>query len=98
MAIVGTRISTNQFWYDKETRNFSQEASTLRNYNFLSRLYNDACDTGFVLVSHKTGREVPFYLEYTSKDIEGDIHCWKFLPAEPVPAHLRDVYVKIFND
>ena len=97
MAITGTRISTNQFWYDKESKLFSQEASTLRNYNFLSRLYNDACDTGFVLVSHKTGKEVPFYLADEVKNRDGDVEHWEFAPAVSLPAH-QDCNVMIFND
>lgn len=98
MAIVGTRIPTDQFFYDKPTRHFSQEASTLRNYNFLSRLYNDSADTGFVLVSHKTGREVPVYLEHIVRDIEGDVSSWVFRLSEPAPAWLKDIYVRIYND
>ena len=97
MAIIGTQIPTDQFFWDKATKIFSQEASTLRNYRFLSRLYNDACDTGFVLVSHKTGRKVPFYLVDEVKNSDGDVEHWEFAPAIALGSD-ADCNVIIFND
>jgi hypothetical protein len=42
-----------------------------------SRLYNDACDEGFVLVSHRTGRKVVMLM--SSQDMNGDeIAGWRF--------------------
>jgi len=95
MAIIGNRISTSQFDYHKEAQLFAQDASSLRGTRFLGRLYDDAADTGFVLVSHKTGKEVPFYLEHTST-LNGEEHCWTFKPVDS--ALLEGVTVKIFND
>lgn len=45
------------------------------------RLYDDACDVGIVLRSHKTGVETRWYLQDTERDAEGDVTCWKFRPC-----------------
>jgi hypothetical protein len=45
------------------------------------RLYDDACDVGIALQSHKTGVTTRWYLLDTERDAEGDITCWKFRPC-----------------
>ena len=59
------------------------EASTLglRPGHQWERLYDDACDVGIVLRSHKTGVEIRWYLQDTERDAEGDVTCWKFRPC-----------------
>jgi len=95
--IIGTKISTNMFFYDKELNQFSQEASSLGNALLTGRLYDDACDQGFVLVSHKTGKEVAFYLESTQFENE-ELVSWKFHSvSDRVPS--GDSYtVRVWND
>ena len=97
MAIIGTRISTSQFDYHKKANLFSQDASSLRGTRFLGRLYDDAADTGFVLVSHKSGRAVPFYLVDEVENSYGDVEHWEFAPAISLPLH-QDCNVVIYND
>lgn len=81
--IIGTRFSTKQFSYLEATQEFCAEASDLGD-NHLSRLYDDACDVGFVLVSHKTGREVPMCLDRTDVDRrECETVGWLFRAVDP---------------
>ena len=94
------KIPMTAFFYHPENRTFSQEISSLGRYDLFQRIYDDACDTGFTMVSKKTGKEVVFFL---SKDIDwaGDEGKWIF---EPIPESIRKVpaakglKVIIFND
>lgn len=43
-----------------------------------SQIYDDACDMGFYIESHRTGRWVLFTLAHTQKDREGDVLFWEF--------------------
>jgi len=97
--IIGPKMSTNLFNFYKEDYSFSQEASSLcrPNNNFFGRLYDDSSDEGFVLVSHHTGQEVPFYLASIDKSDEGEIQCWNFKSASPYML-LKDMTVTVFND
>jgi len=86
------------FHYDKEFNEFSQEASSLRGtVAIMGQLYDDAADVGFVLVSHHTGQEVPFYLASVDKSEEGEIQCWNFKSTSPHKL-LENMTVTVFND
>ena len=93
--IIGPRLSTKSFTYDKNSQTFISEASDFGRAAFYGQLYDDACDEGFVLVSQKTEKAVPFYLSEVVRDVEGDITCWKFKGACPKFANLN---VVILND
>lgn len=97
--IIGNKISTRQFFFDKEDGMFTQEISSLGTLagNLMGQLWDDACDQGFVLVSHRTGEEIPFYLDVTERDREGDIQCWNFKSASKDP-DMRYLTVSVFND
>lgn len=82
--------STKQFYYTKETRNFSACASEVPIR--LQQLYSDACDVGIVLVSHVTGKEIKFYLVEEKHDREGDLLYWKFKNDQV------NCTVTVFND
>ena len=69
-----TPVSTDRFSYDPATRSFSAEISELR-INF-GRVYDDAVDEGFTMVSTKTGREIVFVVEHVEYDPEGDLRWW----------------------
>ena len=96
MAVIGHKISTKMFFYHKEDKSFSQEASSI-NIPLLGQLYDDACDEGFVLVSERTGAEIPMYLTKTERDREGDVQCWNFKSASRKPNE-KDITVCVFND
>ena len=97
--IIGNKISTKQFFFHKEDSMFTQEISslgTLASY-LTGQLYDDACDQGFVLVSDRTGAEIPFYLDETETSNEGEILCWNFKAASLKP-ELVGLKVCVFND
>jgi hypothetical protein len=57
------------------------------------RLYDDACDIGFRLLSSKTHKIEAFYLAKEDKDGSGeDVYGWHFYP---VNRELRDAGVRI---
>jgi len=97
MILTPTRISTSRLSYDAATGIFAAEASDLPDP---SRVYDDACDVGYTLVSHRTGTEIVFAHVDTVKDREGDIMYFVFKPADfRLHASLRDSLVlHIFND
>lgn len=54
------------------------EASDLGVRVPLHRFFNDACDVGIAIRSHKTGREVRFLFTHEDKTPDGDIAGWNF--------------------
>lgn len=96
------RFSTEQFSYDNKT--FRAEVSDLSRGGHMSifgMIYNDACDEGLTLVSHKTGKEAKFAVDYIHKDNENDIMWWTLVPTRDTIRHLpslRNIRVVIYND
>ncbi len=97
-------MNTNQFNWCPKTRTFTAEASTLRhngNHAFdvgfprLGRVYDDAADEGFTLVSERTHRDAIMYLSNVteSEDYSGG---WVKLEFRPI-GHTNFKLV-IFND
>lgn len=77
------------------------EASDL-GYHGPRRIYDDACDVGVAIRSHRTGRLVRFYLDSEDRDHTGeDVAGWRFRPiaedARRVPGAAR-TSVLIIND
>lgn len=73
------------------------EASDLgRNYG--GRLYDDACDYGFSIVSPRTNRVVLFVLAHEERDREGDVYWEDYKPADADAVALADLTVRIYND
>jgi len=95
--------STDQFIWNKDTRTFSAEASDLHwpvgSLSGLGRVYDDACDVGFTLVSHKTGREIVMVHNDTDSDPD---YSGGWRVVEFIPANLseRKLFAKVvvFND
>ena len=83
MSLIATKIPSVLFsWHGNRG---VTEASDLNRIKFLSRIWDDACDVGFAVVSAKTGKLVVFYLDYTdwgfgrNQDVEQDeIAGWNF--------------------
>ena len=80
--IIADRISIDHFIRSNDGYCFIAEASALSpSVNPLSQLYDDACDAGFVLVSTRTGCEVPFLYSHVDRN-EGEVAGWNFI-VEP---------------
>ena len=82
------RFSTNDFDWDKASRSFSQEVSTLRN------LIGDNIPREFEMVNPETGNAVLFRHRHTERDMEGDIRLWDYIGSVNGVA----LAVTIFND
>jgi len=91
--LIGSRISTDRFRYEKSTRTFRAEASDLQGLRYCGQVWDDSCDAGFVMVSEKTGKEVPFVLCHTEFS-DGDLLYWDFTSFGITP----EVRARIFND
>lgn len=90
-------IHTSRLNYNARERVFSEEESTI---GAPGRVYDDACDLGYTLVSARTGREVVFAQTFTSRDIGGDVAFWVYEP-EPYQKRLGElagVRLIVFND
>lgn len=64
-------------------------------------LYADAADSGFGLVSNKTGEVAYFALEHDRRDDEGDVQSWEFIvcpETEKAMPQLRGARLTVFND
>ena len=99
--------NTREFNWNPETKTFSAEASTLRGYHpiawpigwpVLGRVYDDAADEGFTLVSAKTGKEMAMVLDNTdeSADYAGGWRVLTFVPADR--RHRNEFKIVVFND
>lgn len=94
MILQPSPVSTERFtWADGM---FVTEASSLGDFR-LGRVYDDACDVGFTLVSHRTGRKVVVSHVRDIRDGEGDLVASVFETA-PYQAGAPSVAVHILND
>jgi hypothetical protein len=61
-----------------------------------SRVWDDACDVGYTLVSHLTKRPLVVALEHEERDPEGELLWWDF---RPIDHDYHDRFaVRVFND
>jgi hypothetical protein len=90
MKLTPTEISTRQLRYEPGSFLFTAEDSELPR---ASRLYDDACDTGYTLVSHKTGSRRIVSLAHTEKDRDGDVSYWDYKTDSSPRITLR-----VYND
>ncbi len=74
--------STDYFQWGEESRTFYSDASTLSRGEFMSRLYDDACDEGFRLISARTAVNQIVYLVDAQSNWSGDIIKWTFKPLD----------------
>ncbi len=72
------------------------EISTLGVGVTFERVWNDACDEGLTLVSHRTGKEVVYAIDRIEADNEGDILYWDLIPARLDEQFLPTL--RLFND
>jgi hypothetical protein len=93
MILTPTPISSSRFSFKGNT--FSAEASDFGRRFELGRVFDDAADEGFSIVSAKTGKIAVFALYNHEEDGEGDLVSWIFHCVTPGLTHLKAV---IFND
>lgn len=90
------RIASSRFTYDKATKSFIAEDSDFGGKGHpVGRVYDDACDEGFTIVSERTGKEVVFALHMVHKDADGDLTKWEYHSVTPGHKGYRAV---ILND
>lgn len=71
------------------------EASELPEFE---RVWDDACDVGLTVVSHRTGTEVVYAVEEIARDSEGDILYWMLEPAKRTERTANLPTLQVFND
>lgn len=97
MILQPTLVSTERFTYVPAENMFVTEASDLglgHGIDF-GRVYDDACDVGLTLVSHRTGTRVVFAIEHEERR-DGDLLYWDLRPADRSKWGCGTV--RIFND
>ncbi len=65
------------------------------------QLYDDACDVGIAIQSHRTNEVSRWYLTNTVRDSEGDIVKWVFAPCSETTRQLptlKGYTLHIIND
>ncbi len=95
------RINTNVLSWNQRDKTLVGELSSCGNNFRLSRIYQDACDVGIQLQSHRTGEVATFYLAEEKHDNENDLLYMSFHPTpEEIKKNprMRDVKVILFND
>ena len=86
-----TTIPSTAFAWDKRTREFTAEVSTLAaNYQF--------CGTTITLVSRYDDRVIVFRMDAVDRDGEGEILGWHFSPVLPGDGGSVPFTIRIFND
>jgi hypothetical protein len=98
MNIVATEICASKFMFHKEDGTYSAEASELKGKDFFSRVWNDACDVGFQLVSVKNPNHKQIFTLREVEESEGDIKFWVFAPYLPKFGFKENTLITIFND
>lgn len=93
-------IMSKVFSYHSDTNTFVAEASDCNGFDLFQQIYDDACDQGFTMVSHKTGQRCTFSLSDVKKDMDGDVQYWEFTPVlDPKTApRLLAMKVLVYND
>lgn len=94
MILKPSPQSSSRFFFNKETNTFVAEISELGRSFDLGRVYDDACDIGFTIISEKTGNPAVFALSNTNQS-EGGYDSWDFICVTPGLKNLKAV---IFND
>lgn len=94
MILTPMRVSTRHFiWFGPENKFVAEISDLGLNFKF-ERVYDDACDEGLTLVSHRTGDEIVFALNEELKDNDGDVIGWTL---KPVSKNVNFT-ITIFND
>jgi hypothetical protein len=92
--IIGPKHWQSEFSISSMTK-LVAEASNFNGVPLTGRLYDDACDEGFVIVS-PTGREVAFVHDRDQRDAEGELQVSIYKSVEMIRG--RFIEVHILND
>jgi hypothetical protein len=105
MAVICNVLHTTRgFTYDKKIKALVSEASTITagdKHALFGRVYDDACDEGFVLKSHVTGGEIVFAIDKIDLNSDGEVMCWYLVPIRKATGRQdpsRDFHVLVIND
>ena len=102
MAMIAPRVGAERFTYHAPTKVFSAEMSDFARAGPGGRVYDDACDFGFIMVNPRTGGEVLFLLAGDKRDGEGDC-LWETyigydLKGRPLTGRLAGIEARLYND
>lgn len=89
MILHPTPVSTDRFTFAEGV--LAAEASDLPDP---SRVYDDACDVGYTVISHRTGREVVYAQHETVRNAT-EVRYWIYMPVRHTDPQIP---VHIFND
>ena len=97
-ALAPPVLSTDQFTWVAAANELVAEASDLGDY--VGRLFDDAADVGFNLVSARTGAVVTYSLEHDEYDAEGDLLSTVFAAVDEnaMPRERSLPQVRVLND
>lgn len=103
MALIGTEVLSDLFTFHVPTKTFVAEMSELgRRKDLFSRVYDDACDTGFVMVSTRTREKILCLWSGQKHDGEGELLYDRFLCCDlrgrPLSGRLGGAEVHLLND
>lgn len=88
-------VSTRSLTFDRENNLLVGEISTLGVGVTFDRVFDDACDEGLTLISHRTQREVVYYVDHVEAR-DGDLLYWDLVPANLNERFLPTL--RLFND
>jgi hypothetical protein len=94
-------ISSRLFHIDARNKQFIGDISDFGSNSPFGRIYPDACDAGFTMLSHKTGQTVVWCLMTEMYDGEGEVTSWSFsLTPESIRKYpeLEAWTCLVFND
>lgn len=94
-------VDVKHFTVSNQYKLMYTEASDVRDYNLLQRLYDDACDVGFALWNAATNTVTRWSFERDVRDVEGDLQVTYYVPTtETIRKHpqLAGWKVHIVND
>lgn len=81
--VSGERVRSSEFTWSSLTLSFVAEVSSLDAAKLFRRIFADAADLGFVLVSETTGNEALFTLDESATEKRGgETVAWVFRPTE----------------
>lgn len=100
--VIGSKINSAAFSWNPQSREFTADAAELQHAGLdpTGRLYADAADQGFVMVSAKTGETIEFTLNEVQRH-DGEVAYWEFKPTWADVFYnpkLRNVRAVVFND
>lgn len=98
--LTPTPISTSRFTWSPSDRMFVTEESSLGPDFRPGPVFDDACDIGITLVSHRTGKQIVCALVGEERDREGELVATVYAPVTPTGARDREhpFTVHVLND